>query len=156
VEAYLARWISVRYLGTRLTELGCGGNRTAEPGWLVWAGTVAAKVARCPVDRWGEKHIGSSLPAVELVARAEWELRTVANELETEARMVARGSASRAIYRAKVADYERTVAMVQHVRQGKAWKAGMEYLSEELALCERDDPSFSRACREIGTRVVGE
>lgn len=156
VEAYLNRWIAVRYHGTKVGGLGAAIGGGGTPGWMIWAATIAAKVARCPVDRWAKVHVGSSLPAVELVARAEFELRTVANELQQEASIVARGGGNREAYRQRVADYERTVEMVRHIRDGKAWRVGIDYLADELAMCERDDPSFGRICHDLGRRVEGE
>lgn len=147
VEAYLNRWVAVRYHGARGCESG-GSRFASEPGWIVWSATVASKVARCPVDRWASQWW--SVPAVELVAAAEWELRTVENELGC-ARVL-----RDATYRLRVIDYEHAVAMVRRIRDGRAWRIGIDYLARELAWCELNDASFGRVCRDIGHRVAGE
>lgn len=141
VKALLRRWAEIGP-GARAGHHLVNETRWREPGWLLLHATVAVKVSRCPANTLAE--LGSEMPAVELVIRAEWELDEMRSEWRREELDAERRG--KRLPRAEVQRRERegrqTDALLAKLRETKAYRRGITYLSREFAWCARLDPVF--------------
>ena len=148
----LRKWLVLQQ-SRRTGEPGLGRpNPYDEPGWLLLAATIAAKISRCPANTIAE--CGTSIPAVELVVRAEMELDHMRAVWAQRERAILRAGGQ--IERAEIARQSREVrrieTLLKKVRDSAAYRRGVEYLATEFAWCARLDGAFRAwASREEGS-----
>lgn len=139
VERILSRWVSLRDYGARDSAVGAAHHhRHEEPGWVLWCSTVASKVAACPVDRRTVRDLGWGVSAVEAVHAIEYE----ASDYERTSRW--RPSFSQV-------DVASARTYAARLRDGRAYRFGIDRLRVAMWQCAQDDPAFLRAIDVGGT-----
>ena len=144
----LRRWLILRD-GRRVErQLPDPARPDREPAWLMLCSTVACKVGRCPANTVHE--LGTRLPAVELVARVELELDDLRSEWRREELELQRAGRSVGAHelRRREREGKRAEVLLARVRETRAYRRGMAYLTRELAWCARLDPVFREWARE--------
>lgn len=152
VMAALRRWLELEQ-GARVTPEPAGeATWRVEPPWLLLRATIAAKVSRCPANTITEA--GSTLPAVELVARAELEMDHLRAEWDRLDHLAWRSGRkpSKETLQAREAELRRAAALIQKIRSTGAFRRGIAYLAQQFSWCARTDPGFLRALDEVGRR----
>lgn len=153
VMAAVKRWLELEQ-GARVNpEPVTAATRRCEPAWLLLRATIGAKVSRCPPNPIAEA--GSTLPAVELVARAELECDRLRQEWlrnDQLAMRAGRGRPTPAEDRRRQREVLRAIQLIQSIRATPAFRRGIAYLAQEFAWCAKLDPGFLRAIDEVGHR----
>lgn len=114
-----------------------------EPEWLLFRATIASKLAKCPPNPI--RSLGTSASVIEVVARLQYELDNMRNELD---KMHIQAMQNPNINATTINHLREEIHRGEHLlsklKMTKAYARSIEYLSHEFAWCARLDPTFRR------------